>query len=987
MDKKGLSRRQFLKVASLTGLTAALNGCTDANRRLIPFVTAPEDIVPGEATWYATTCRECPAGCGMLAKNRDTRVIKLEGNPLHPVNTGKLCPRGQASVQGVYNPDRYREPLKRLPDGGFVPVSWAEAEKVVLDAMNSMGTGSGRKILFLSDLTTGSEKEIIERFLAASGQRDHIMYEPYAYEALRRANADIFGFDAIPSYHIDRADFLVSFGANFLETWISNVGFARQFTRFREPGTKGKNPFIYVGPRLSVTGANADHWMRVPPGGQYAVACGLLNILLSENIWGGLSRDQLDKAKNMATGFTPRAVAERTGVKEEALKSLAAAFMKAERPLVLAEGMTYQDPEALVTARAANLLSGLRPGSMEAIDFSAPSSLSGVLRADEMKKWVTVMRDGGVEILFILRTNPAFHLPRAWRFSEALKSVRLVVSLGSFPDETSGLAHLVLPANTFVESWGDYSPSPDIYGLLQPVMAPVFSTRSPGDILLSLGRKLRGEKVFPEKDFYEVIRRSWASKGGRAGSSHADTETGWQDALKRGGSFGASGTRPKPVRSATSKASTLTPPEISAKQSRQGLSFISYPTIQFFDGRMANRPFMQELPDPITAVTWSGWVEINPETARRLGVRNGDLVAIRSDAGTVQAAAHLYSGIDPETIAMPIGHGHTAFGRYARSEAENPSILCAGALDEAGGLLHALSQVQVTKKGASVVLAHTDGSSAQHGREIVRSITWDRYTKEAGSAPDVVLPLSRGFEKERDFYPPHAHDAYRWCMAVDLDRCIGCGACVGACYAENNVSTVGRQQVIKGREMAWLHIQRYVEKEEPFIRFLPMLCQHCDEAPCEAVCPVFAPAHSKEGINNQTYNRCIGTRFCSQNCPYKVRRFNWFTWEHDPPLEWQLNPDVTVRTKGVMEKCSFCIQRINEARIRARSENRLIRDGEVLPACAQTCPADALVFGNLKDPKSKVSVMVSEARAYQVLGELNTKPGVIYLKRITQHIL
>jgi molybdopterin-containing oxidoreductase family iron-sulfur binding subunit len=417
------------------------------------------------------------------------------------------------------------------------------------------------------------------------------------------------------------------------------------------------------------------------------------------------------------------------------------------------------------------------------------------------------------------------------------------------------------------------------------------------------------------------------------------------------------------------------------------LSFISYPTVQFFDSRMANRPFLQELPDPMAAVTWGGWVEVHPETAKRHNIKRGDLVTVRSEFGTVQAAAYPYSGIRPDTIAMPIGHGHTAFGRYAHSEAGNPAAASGSGLDKAAGIIRALPNVTLTKTGESYSLAHTDGSADQHGRRIVRSIGWQELMRTSAAPPDITLPLSKGFTKERDFYAAHAHDAYRWSMVVDLDRCIGCGACVVACYAENNISTVGREQVTKGREMAWLHIQRYFEQDEPHVRFLPMLCQHCDEAPCESVCPVFAPNHSKEGINNQVYNRCIGTRFCSQNCPYKVRRFNWFTWKHDSPLEWQLNPDVTARTKGVMEKCSFCIQRVNEARIKARSEGRAIRDGEFTTACAQTCPADALIFGNLKDPESRVAKLVKEARAYQVLGELNTKPGVIYLKKITQRLI
>jgi anaerobic selenocysteine-containing dehydrogenase/Fe-S-cluster-containing dehydrogenase component len=962
-----------LKAIGVIGCSACLDGCSDATRKLIPFVNDPEDIIPGEATWYATTCRECPAGCGILAKNRDGRVIKVEGNPLHPVNMGKLCARGQASVQGVYNPDRHRGPFARRSDGSIATLSWDKAEKAVLEALVPALRKGNDRVVFLTDLTTGAEHEIVRRFLAATGSTSHIIYEPLAYEASRTANEKVFGIPAIPEYRIEKADFLISFGANFLETWVSNVEFARRFSLFREPTQNEKKSFVYVGPRLSLTGASADQWIAVPPGGESLVALCLLHILFTENRSQTIDGIDTTALRQVLSGYTPQSVADRTGVTTKTLETLAASFLRAKRPLVLAEGMGFEDPRAFDTALAAGLLNRLKPGSMDAIDFSVSSSLSRVARGQDMKKLTERIRGGGVDALFVLRANPVFHLPPQWGFSEALKQVPLIASLSSYPDETDRMAHFVLPSHTFLESWGDYGPRPGVRGLIQPVTGPLFNTRHAGDILLSLGRTLKGHGVFPEEDFYEVLRRGWDL-----------SDQAWQEALAKGGSFGSEkASRPlKPKKPTFSPKSFNTPAPVT--RNKDEFSFVSYPTIQFFDGRSANRPFLQELPDPLTCVTWGGWVEINPETAGRLGIRQGDILRLRTASGSIRAAAYPYPGISPGTFAMPIGHGRRAFGRYALDEMGNPLELTGGDIDQSGGIVRATPLLEITKEGGSFPLAHTDGSTSQHNRNIVRSLEWSEYRATVKHSPDIVLPLPDGFDEKEDFYPPHTHDAYRWIMIVDLDRCIGCAACVVACYAENNVSVVGKKNVLKGREMAWLHVQRYFEPSEPFVRFLPMLCQHCDEAPCEPVCPVFAPNHSKEGINNQVYNRCIGTRFCSQNCPYKVRRFNWFTWKHDPPLEWQLNPDVTARTKGVMEKCSFCIQRINEARIRARSENRLIRDGEFAPACAQTCPTDALVFGNLKDPHSRVARMAKDSRAYQVLKELNTKPGVIYLKKITR---
>jgi anaerobic selenocysteine-containing dehydrogenase/Fe-S-cluster-containing dehydrogenase component len=975
-----LSRRQFLKATGLVGMAGLTGGCGDATRKLIPFVADPEDIVPGIATWYATTCRECPAGCGILAKNRDGRVIKVEGNPLHPVNTGRLCVRGQASLQGVYNPDRYQGPQIRNEQGIYKPISWNDAEKVVLMRISGLtGKDVSNRVVFLSDITTGAEHDLIGRFLRASNSMGHIMSEPLAYEALKGANRNVFGDPSIPSYSIDKADFLISFGADFLETWVSNVRLSRQFSRFREPGGRGRNPFVYVGPRLCLTGASADEWVSVPPGGQSTVALGLLRLIMEKNHIPAMDREDASRLKAAVAPFTPETVTAHTGVSKDTLTRLATAFMNAKRPLALAGGMGFQDPHALDTAMAANYLSSVNPERDAIIDFSHPSALTSVATAKEMKELGEGLRRGEVDVLFVLRTNPVFHLPPSWGFKEALQKVPLVVSLSSFPDETSRMAHLIMPTHTFLESWGDFTPQGSVHGLMQPVVSPIFDTRHSGDVLLSMGRAIKGSEAFPEKDFYEALRRSWIGSD----------EHSWERALRKGGSWsdGDSSASPR-VRP---KRSVLVPndftPTPSGIDEGKGLSFISYPTVQFFDGRMANRPFIQELPDPLSNITWDGWVEMHPDTARGLAVATGDMLRIESQSASIRAAAYVSRGIKPGVLAMPIGQGHAHFGRYAAAGSGNPFALGRKDLDDAGGMVNALSTVTVKKEGLSLVFAHTDGSSEQHGRDIVRSVPFYEYAHNSGKASEVVLPLPAGFKADRDIYAPHHHDGYRWAMAIDLDRCIGCGACVVACYAENNVAVVGRDQVKKGREMAWLHIQRYFEADEPLVRFLPILCQHCDEAPCESVCPVFAPHHNKEGINNQIYNRCIGTRYCSQNCPYKVRRFNWFTWKHDPPLEWQLNPDLTVRTKGVMEKCSFCIQRIVEAKVKARSEGRALKDGEFTTACAQTCPVDAITFGNLMDPQSRVAKLASDARGYQVLGELNTKPAVIYLKKIINPIV
>jgi molybdopterin-containing oxidoreductase family iron-sulfur binding subunit len=395
-------------------------------------------------------------------------------------------------------------------------------------------------------------------------------------------------------------------------------------------------------------------------------------------------------------------------------------------------------------------------------------------------------------------------------------------------------------------------------------------------------------------------------------------------------------------------------------------------------------------------VAWQNPVMVHPVTCAKLGVESGDIVDVQSKWGKIAVPVIISHDVIPGLLAMHTGQGHSAYGKWAKGLGANPvQVLPPDVQHVSFSPVMMVEPVTVLPGGRYSPLAHTDGSSSQMKRKIAMTATLEEVaTRVSGPPPGLTmndfplaLPTPEGYDSKRDIYPPHDHEGYRWGMIVDLDRCIGCSACAAACYAENNVGIVGEVQMLKGREMAWLSIERYRDDANgEKVSFLPMMCQHCDNAPCEAVCPVYAPHHSKEGLNNQIYNRCIGTRFCAQNCPYKVRRFNWYTWKWPDPMHLQLNPNVTTRSKGVMEKCSFCIQRIKEAHGRAKNEERAIRDGEVIPACVQTCPTRALTFGSFMDTGSRLRRLAADTRAYQVMGYLNTKPAVIYLKKIVQDI-
>ncbi len=985
----GMNRRDFLRIAGLAG-TSTVVGCSrESALRLIPYIVPAEDVIPGQPEWYATVCRECPAGCGMLAKNRDGRIIKVEGNPSHPVNGGKLCPRGQASLHGLYDPDRFPGPVQKNASGAFEPIPWDKAEEKFIQTVGGiLEKGRGDRIVFMTGLTTGTLDDLVNLWTREMGQpAGHVIYEPLAYESLKKANRIVFGFDGIPAYRLDQADFLISFNAGFLETWLSNVEYTRQFSAFHALNDGRRSPFVFVGPRLSMTAANADLWVPVAPGDEFLVALGILRVILDEDLVPSMDPERRGMLSGVAAPWSLDAIGARSGLDPDLLRKLARAFARARKPLALAGGLSVQGPNATETAVAANLLCSLNPGSEQTIDFGSTSSCTSAAGSDTMNELADRMKRGEVDLLLIHGANPVFSLPLSGDFRKCVESVPMVVSFSSTPDETSALAHLVLPSHTPLESWGDYSPRTGVYGLMQPVMGQVFDTKHLGDILIASGKKLKKPESFPWKDFYELLQESWNPKWQETAPDEP-FDSFWQKALESGGAWESGA--PVPRRAVAVSGFSFPGPDAAGKATEKSFHFTAYPTVQFFDGRGANKPWMQELPDPMTQITWGGWLEIHPETAAGLDIRSGDVLEVSSAFGTVEVPAIPIPTVRPGTLAMPIGQGHTAYGRFADGRPANPLHLFPPDAEGPGGAMGpSRLTVSIRRLGTSSRLAHTDGSFTQEGRGLLQSMAIEDYRKAvaSGSRPELDLPLPEYYDPKRTFYPPHPHKDYRWSMAVDLDRCIGCGACVVACYAENNLAIVGREQVLRGREMSWLRAQRYFDENAPRAAWLPMFCQHCDCAPCEPVCPMYAPHHNMEGMNVQIYNRCFGTRFCLQNDPYRVRRFNFFTYTHPKPMNLQLNPDVLVRQKGVMEKCSFCVQRVIDAKIKARLEGRKVRDGEFTTACAQTCPAGVFTFGSLMDPDSGVSRMIRDVRTYQVLMHLNTKPAVFYLKRVRQDAL
>lgn len=980
-----MKRRTFLKIAGMGGLSIAAGCDSRPEKILFSQVKASDDLVAGRATWYASTCRECPAGCGILAKNIGGRIIKVEGNPLHPINGGKLCMRGQAALQGIYNPDRIQTPLLK-EENRRRPISFSQAQALLKSKADTAAGKGQNRIRLVTEAVGESLIGLFTESLKRWESDSLLVFEPYAYESLKTANEKIFGLEGLVSYLIEKADFLLSFGADFLETWLSPVEYARKFKEMHALRNGNKGRFIHVSPFQSLTGANADLWASCAPGTEATIALGLIQEALKADRGKDLPKEIRTTIEKVSLPYRKESVIESSGLAPGLYEKIVTRLLSSSKPLVLGPGTGGTGMQALQANMAANLLNVVLDPDLALLDFNNRHRVERAAPRSEVLDFFTALDRDPVGLLMLNNVNPLYALHDASLVESALEKESLfVVSFSNFMDETSSLADLILPVSLPLETWDEYGGWSGIVSTLQPTMGNLNGGPHLGDVFLDAA--WGPEKPVNDYQTYlmALLQRSEKIRG----------EKDWLTTLQQGGIFDLTAqVAPSRTEKMSDELQALFSPK--PERDKSEYVFVAAPSIRFFDGRGANRPWLCEIPGPLTRVAWHTPVLIHPETLHSLGLKQEDVIKIQSPRGNLEAPVYETEGVRPGLLVMEIGQGHAAFGRYAKGMGLNPYALLSPDTEPHSGAPRFLAEnvtLQKTRHGLN--LARTDGSRIQHGRKIALT-TELKALDQLNTHPTpglsmnefpLTLPIPEGYDRLRDFYPPHEHKDYRWAMVVDLDRCIGCGACTAACYAENNVGVVRMQGVIEQREMAWLWIERYHDPEQKDkITFLPMLCQHCDNAPCESVCPVYASHHSKEGLNNQIYNRCIGTRFCSQNCPYKARRFNWFEWEWPGPLHLQLNPDVTVRSKGVMEKCSFCIQRIKEAHGKAKDESRKIRDGEVKPACVQTCPTGVFTFGNLMDKESKVRKMVEETRAYQVMGYLNTKPAVIYLKKVVQEV-
>jgi anaerobic selenocysteine-containing dehydrogenase/Fe-S-cluster-containing dehydrogenase component len=984
---EGLSRRSFLKLAATAGAAAAIPGCEPAARKIIPYVVPDENVIPGVPTFYATTCSECPAGCGVVARVREGRVIKLEGNPADPISRGSICARGQAALQGLYNPDRLAQPTIRSSDGSLREISWDEATRALNDRLQSAVKSGKNRIAFIGSPNGPSLDKITGLWLNAWGSDQVIFWERIGEEPARSSAQVCFGRRDLPVYRLDQAEAIVSFGADFLETWGSPVEYCRQYAEFRMPrmrnGSLSIGKSAYVSPRLGITGAKVDHWVRAYPGTEGVLAMGVLNSVVNQGWIAQGAGIDIGALKDFVAAYDPHSVSETTGVPVEMVTRLASWLGQSDGALAMPGG---EDPQTYIAAYILNAVTGNLGRTMVFLENSPSEALTPPQNAASV---VRAIHNGDVDVVVVAGgANPAYSMPASWNADAALRRAPFVAWLGEVPDESAEAAHLLLPAHHPLETWRDSQTRAGLYGLGQPVMQPVFASRPIHDILIESAHLAAGTagQSIPWENSADAVNSTWQQLQSKIAADTSATEF-WSQSLRNGGAF----QEPKPANVNLDQG--VFKQKVEFKTVPQGgLTLAGFPHIFFYDGRGADKPWLQEIPEPVSQIVWDSWVEIHPDTASRLGLKKDynirylyagiNVIEVSTPNGSFEVSVHITPLVRPGVLAVPIGQGHTAYGRYAKDRGVNLwSFLPEGARSVP-------VQVRTTEK--RYMLATPLGNSDQLGRSIIEAMSLEELA--SGRQPEIEREIGEEMPQgPYEMYDPFKYPGHKWGMTIDVNSCTGCSACVAACYAENNLVTVGKELVNEGHTMSWLRIERFIPlpseaDKAPNLYIAPILCQHCDHAPCEPVCPVFASVHTREGLNAQIYNRCIGTRFCENNCPYKVRRFNWFKPEWPEPLQLQLNPDVAVRGMGVMEKCTFCIQRITAAEIDARTEERELKDGEIIPACAQACPSRAISFGDLNDHRSAMVMrrVNNKDRNYTMLRQLNALPQITYLRSLYQ---
>ena len=981
-EEGSASRRDFLKLMGFSLAAASLAACETPIRKAIPYVNKPVDINPSIPNYYASTFASGGDYAAVVVKTREGRPIKIDGNELSPINKGKVNAIVEASVLSLYDKQRLTGPMV-----GGAKSDWKTVDEQVKSKLASAGSV---KVVTNTILSPSTEKAIQEMG-ATFGGVEVITYDPISNYGITKANETYYGQAVIPSYHFDKAKTIVSFGADFLGSWISPIEFAGAYAKTRKI-TKEKpemSRHYQFESNLSMTGANADYRTPIKASQSGLAVLALYNAIAAKAGVAAVSAPKVEIAN---------------------LAQAANDLWAAKGAALVVSGSN--DPNVQVVINAINELLG---SNGTTIDYTTPVFFR---KGDDakMNQFIGELKAGRVGAVVFYNCNPVYDHARGAEVAEGIAKAKVSIATNGTLDETASLVQIVAPDHHFLESWNDFQPKLGHYSLSQPTISPLFDTRQAQDSFLTWAGST--------SNYYDFLQANWNSTLYPVAGEGASFQEFWDRALYNGVvSINTFAVGVTPVGDVTAAAAEVAK---AYKADNAGAELVIYAKVGMGNGTFANNPWLQEMPDPITKATWDNYLTVSQAWASENGVtmveENTRKAQITVNGKSLIVPILIQPGQANGTFGLALGYGRTKAGRVADGVGVNAYEL----VDASKGFVNfdITAGVEVAATADTYKIARTQTHQTFMGREnVIQEATLAAYKEDASAGrykPEIYKDGEFVKPSKISLWKGHQYSQHHWGLAIDMNSCIGCGACTVACQVENNVAVVGKQEVINRREMAWIRIDRYyssdapaddlrgmeVASENPEVTFQPMMCQQCNNAPCETVCPVAATTHSSEGLNQMTYNRCIGTRYCANNCPYKVRRFNWFKYhdnkdfaavnvaQNDDLGKMVLNPDVTVRVRGVMEKCSMCVQRIQAGKLAAKREKRKVQDGEINVACAVACPTDALVFGDLNDPNSKVSQMlkieentsalkeVGEERAYHVLEEINVSPNVWYFTKI-----
>lgn len=1018
-------RRDFLKFLGFSVAAASLAACEAPVKKAIPYLNKPDEVDPSVPNYYASSYIDGGDYCSVIVKTREGRPIKIESNPLSSVSGGGLSTRASSSVLSLYDNERIKGPKAAGKN-----TSWEKLDGAVKSGLESIAAAGQKTVIVTQSILSPSLKQALADFQEQYPGAAVVTYDPDSVSAMLDANQKSFGVRALPSYAFDKAKVVVSFEADFLGTWFNHEGFSKQYAQQRKLGKNKKtlNRHYHYESALSLTGSNADYRVPVKPSDQLKLLVKLHNIIASKT--GGTKIGQAEAPQ-----------------KDKYLQKAADDLLAHKGHSLVVCGVNNEAAQ-LITNSINHMLDNY--GHTLNIDKEAYFR-QGNDKA--MNGFIDELKNGQVKGVIFFNANPVYDHPRGEEIKAAIQNTELSVSTADRIDETAALVQYVAPDHHYLESWGDAQPIKGYYSLMQPAITPLFKTRAALESFLTwTGNKQEAyqyikaywrKNLYPLQKGFASFRDFWdrslhdgvfepnkpLKQGHKAKpvNNHqdrqvksdslkgmADSLSVAADTLKHAVQSGAENNASGKDRNFKFNIASLS----LATEKTAAIEYTIYEKGGIGNGKQANNPWLQEFPDPVTKACWDNYITISPKFGREKDLKSGDIVKLETNKGTINLPVLLQPGQAYGTVSAAIGYGRTHAGKAANHVGKNVYPL----IRENDGRLEFNGIVKnITKTGEFRQIAQTQTHHTMMGRPIVQDAELKEWQKNpAAGKVSHSFHTSEGtkhadeisiWNTEEGHELTHGLErGHHWGMVIDLNSCTGCGSCIIGCQSENNVPVVGRQEVINRREMHWIRIDRYYSsqgdpdnpydkdledpEENPQVTFMPMTCQHCNQAPCETVCPVLATTHSAEGLNMMAYNRCVGTRYCANNCPYKVRRFNWFRYYDNNKFDYnlnndlgkmQLNPDVTVRSRGVMEKCTMCVQRIQAGKLEAKKEGRPVKDGDINTACADACPTNAITFGDMNDKNSTIGKTIKEEkdkRLYHVLEELNTRPSVSYLTKI-----